>query len=248
MEGGRYRRGGFRPRVYVDVREERSPVPSILESLGVQVIPKQLPMGDYLVSDSIIVERKTSSDFAKSLFDGRLFEQASRLAEHYETVFIIVEGPPVPRRYRGRERSLYAAMAALQLDYGIRLMNTMDPKGTALVIESLARLSTREGGQRIVIHKKPRLSDVREWQLYILQSFPGIGRRTAERILERFGSLERFFTASKAEISKVEGIGEKRAEEIKKILMTPYKRSTGGGRRHASLDDFYRGEGEAGSG
>ncbi|BAN90369.1 ERCC4 domain-containing protein [Aeropyrum camini] len=248
MESGGGRSGGQRPRVYADVREEKSPVPAILESLGVRVIVRQLPMGDYLVSDSIVVERKTSNDFARSLFDGRLFEQASRLAEHYDIVFIIIEGPPVPRRYRGRERSLYASMVSLQLDYGVRIMNTMDPRGTALAIESLARFSSRGGGQRIVIHKKPRLSDIREWQLYILQSFPGIGRRTAERILERFGSLERFLTASKAEISKVEGIGEKRAEDIKRILMTPYRTSPSGAKRPASLEDFYKRGGEGDSG
>lgn len=230
--------GEKRVRVYVDVREERSPVPGLLRSLGVQVIVKQLPMGDYLVSDSIVVERKAGWDFARSLFDGRLFEQASRLASHYDRVYIIVEGRLVPGRYRGRERSLYAAVAALESEYGVRVLNSHDPQGTAYLIESLARLSSRGGGQRVVIHKKPRLSSVEEWQLYILQAFPGIGRKTAEKILERFGSLERFFTASKAEISKVEGLGDRRAEEIKRILVSPYRRRQGEGKPR-SLEDFY---------
>ncbi|MCE4616101.1 MAG: helix-hairpin-helix domain-containing protein [Aeropyrum sp.] len=225
-----------RPRVYVDVREEKSPIPVILERLGVQVIRRQLPMGDYLVSESTVVERKTSVDLAKSLFDGRLFEQVSRLAEHYDKVFLIVEGRPIPGRYRGRERSIYGAIVRLELEYDVRIINTVDPSGTAFVIEALARQESR-GGQRIVIHKKPRLSSPEEWQVYILQSFPGIGRKTAERILERFGSLYNFFTAPKAEISRVEGVGEKKAEDIKRILLTPYKGSKRG--KHRSLEDFY---------
>ena len=236
--------GEGKVRVYVDVREERSGVPGILESLGVMVIFKQLHMGDYLVSEDIVVERKSSVDFAKSLFDGRLFEQASRLSEHYSQVYFIVEGGVVPRRYKGRERSFYGALVALLMDFGVRVIYTDSRESTAYVIYSLARRAAQGGGQRIVIHKKPKIDDIREWQLYILQSFPGIGRRTAEKLLETFGSLEAFCRASIAELSRVEGVGDKRAELIKRILVTPYRRQASK-RRSISLEDFYREGGDS---
>ena len=227
-----------RPRIYVDIREEKSGVPDVLESLGVIVVKKQLPIGDYLLNEDTIVERKTSYDYAKSLFDGRLFDQVARLVEAYSNVYLVIEGPLIPRRYRGRERQLYASLAALTAEYGARVVHTGGPRETAYFLESLARKIGVEG-QRIVIQKKPKLGDLREWQLYIVQSFPGVGPKTAERILEKFGSIERFCTASIAELSKVEGVGEKRAEEIKKILVTPYKRRQGAKRKPATLEDFY---------
>ncbi len=230
-----------KPRIYVDVREEKSGVPSILESLGALVIKKPLPMGDYLVAEDIVVERKSSYDFANSLFDGRLFEQASRLAEHYDHVYFIVEGRVVPRRYRGREASFYGALAALTLEYNVKVIYTEDEVGSAHAIMALARKALASRGQRIVIHRKPKLEDVREWQLYILQAFPGIGRKTAEKLLETFGSLEGFCKASIAELSRVEGVGERRAEVIKRILVTPYKPRQGRQKR-ATLEDFYTGE------
>ncbi len=233
-----------RPRIYVDVREEKSGVPSILESLGALVIKTSLPMGDYLISDSVVVERKSSYDFANSLFDGRLFDQASRLTEHYEHVYFIVEGRIVPKRYRGREASLYGALAALTMDYNVKVIYTEDEVGSAHAIMALARRVTSSGGQRVVIHRKPKLDDLREWQLYVLQAFPGIGRKTAERILEAFGTIEAFCRASIAELSRIEGVGERRAELIKRILVTPFKSSP---RRHRAptLEDFYsKGDGE----
>ncbi len=224
-----------RPRIYADVREEKSGIPALLESMGVIVVRKQLPMGDYLINEDTVVERKSSWDYAKSLFDGRLFEQASRLVDHYSNVYLVVEGPLVPRRYRGRERQLYASLAALTAEYGVRVVHTSGAQETAYFLEALARKVGIEG-QRIVVHRKQRLGDVREWQLYILQSFPGIGPRMAERILEHFTTLERFCTASIAELSRVDGLGEKRATEIKRVLVTPYKRKA---RRAATLDAFY---------
>ncbi len=229
-----------KPRIYADVREEKSGIPSLLESLGVIVVRKQLPMGDYLINEDTVVERKTSWDYAKSLFDGRLFEQVSRLSEHYPSVYLVVEGPLVPRRYRGRERQLYASLAALTAEYGVRVIHTGGPQETAYFLEALARRVGVEG-QRIVVHRKQRLSDIREWQLYIVQSFPGVGPKTAERILEHFGTLERFCNASIAELSRIEGLGERRAGEIKRVLATPYKRKK---QKATTLEAFYREGGE----
>jgi len=36
----------------------------------------RLVAGDYRVEESVLIERKTASDFAQSLVTGRLFEQA----------------------------------------------------------------------------------------------------------------------------------------------------------------------------
>ncbi len=224
--------------VYADVREEKSGVPRLIEARGILVVRKQLPVGDYIVSGEAVVERKSAYDFAHSLFDGRLFEQASRLSESYPIVVYIVEGDPFRvRRFAGRREQLTAALVALTLDYNVKVIYSVGPDHTASIIASLAKRMQQSGRRGVVIHKKPKLSSTREWQLYILQSFPGIGPKTAERILERFGSIEAFVRASMSEIAKVPGIGEKKAEEIKRILMAKYSREAGR-KPKTTLDDF----------
>lgn len=226
--------------IYADVREERSGIPDILKSSGVMVALKQLTVGDYLISGEVVVERKSAHDFARSLFDGRLFDQARRLTESYPVAVYIVEGDPLRLyRYQDKVKQLTAALVALIIDFNVRVVYSEGPWHTAMIIESLAKRSL-QGGRSVTIHKKPKLESTREWQLYIVESFPGIGPKTAERILETFGSIERFVNASIVELSKVPGLGEKKAETIKRILKSPYK--PGGGRRGGSLEDYVGGE------
>jgi ERCC4-type nuclease len=80
------------PVVYVDERERSSKVPQLLIEKGVTVIFKFLDVGDYVISNRIGIERKTAIDFAKSIADGRLFDQASRLLQTFEKAIIVIEG------------------------------------------------------------------------------------------------------------------------------------------------------------
>ncbi len=223
--------------IYADIREEKSGIPSLLEREGLLVVRKQLDIGDYVISDKIVVERKTATDFAHSLFDGRLFDQASRMSEAFPIIVYVVEGNPFRlRRYRSRLTQLTSAMVALAVDFNAKILFSEGPSHSATIIGSLARRANTVR-KPVTLHKKPKLSSIREWQLYIVESFPGIGAKTAERVLEHFGTIERFVNASIVELSRVPGIGEKRAELIKTILKTPYKPGTGK-KRGGTIEDF----------
>ncbi|MGC9072055.1 MAG: ERCC4 domain-containing protein [Acidilobus sp.] len=231
-----------RPRVYADVREESSGVPNMLEKLGVMVIRRQLPEGDYLIPDDVVVERKSASDFVSSLFDGRLFEQSSRLAEGHEEVYYLIEGDLFReiRLWPSRRRQLLGALVTLVAVYGVKLLWSPSREESAELIAALAMKTQESRAGPVVINKKPRLGSPREWQLYVLQAFPGVGAKTAERILQKFGSLEGFFNASVAELASVEGLGESKAARIKEIIKAPYVKRTG---NRTTLDRFYQGEG-----
>jgi len=51
----------------------------------------RLAAGDYLINDEVLVERKTMSDFAASLVDGRLFPQVARLAHSRYRSLLLIE-------------------------------------------------------------------------------------------------------------------------------------------------------------
>lgn len=67
--------------VVVDDRESQGGVLRALSAMeGVQVVTSRLPVGDYLVDDKLLFERKTLTDLVHSIKDGRLFRQCLRLA------------------------------------------------------------------------------------------------------------------------------------------------------------------------
>ncbi|MEN3000094.1 MAG: ERCC4 domain-containing protein [Acidilobaceae archaeon] len=220
-------------RVYADYREEQSGIPSMLEKMGVVVIRENLPAGDYLLPGDLVVERKTAEDYVNSLHDGRLFDQARRVLESYDNLLLIVEGDlERTARMRGREKHVISSIASLLLE-GVKVVSSSGPKYTAQLLEALARKSSETRGKRVVIHRKPKLESLREWQLYVVSSFPGVGEKMAEKILEHYGTVEAFCLSSMSELQRI--VGEKRAERIKTILKARYGEEEKRGR---SLEDY----------
>jgi Fanconi anemia group M protein len=63
-----------------------------------------------------------------------------------------------------------------------------------------------------------RLKGKKKRQAFILQGLPGIGAKTAKRLLNAFGSVEAVIRASSEELQSIEGIGQKSAERIRWIV------------------------------
>ncbi len=213
--------------IYVDERERGSEVPRKLMALGATVIFKVLDVGDYVVSERVGVERKSSTDFLKSLVDGRLFDQAKRLLEVFEKPVLIVEGSlgRALKMMNVNRRAVLGAQIALSIDMGVPTLFTRDPSETAELILILAKREQGKEHRFKSIHvKKPRIGSVEEWQLYIMQCFPHVGPKIARRILEIYGSIRNFCSnASLSELARIEGLGEKKASEIIQILHAVYK-------------------------
>lgn len=54
------------------MREFRSTLPSILHAAGIEVIPATLQVGDYVITPTMCVERKSIPDLLQSFKSGRL--------------------------------------------------------------------------------------------------------------------------------------------------------------------------------
>jgi DNA excision repair protein ERCC-4 len=89
--GGRIVAAAGKPRVVVDVREFRSSLPSLVNGSGMDIIPCMLTVGDYVLTPDICVERKSISDLIGSLANGRLFNQAESMQEHYKSPMLLIE-------------------------------------------------------------------------------------------------------------------------------------------------------------
>ncbi|GBC74555.1 DNA integrity scanning protein DisA [archaeon HR05] len=228
-----------RLRIVVDEREKRSMVPDALKELGANVEYAVLDVGDYLVYGNCCIERKSVDDLINSIYDARLFIQVDEMLKHYSRSVVIVEGSSEDIEGMDKPNVLYSALASLAVEYRVPVVYTPSYLHTALAIVALAKhCSSKEDAYREPLLKRIRKSKdglLREQQLSIIASLPGIGSRLASRLLERFGSPINIFNASTADLARVEGIGYAKARKIRYALDTSISSKF---TRHNLLDDY----------
>ena len=209
-------------RIVVDDREKKSGIPDLLKSVGLNVEMKTLPIGDYIVAPETIVERKSIRDLLASVFDGRLFDQCSRLKENFEHPIILMEGNVDEiEEITDNPLIFYGALSTVVIDFKIPVIPTPSAAHTAKLLVSMC--SRKDIPKGPFLKKIKKSSDLEKQQLSSLCSLPGIGEKFAVRMLEKFGTPLRVFTATTSELAKVEGLGESRAKKIKKVLDTKNK-------------------------
>ena len=209
-------------RIIVDDREKKSGIPELLKSVGLNVEMKTLPIGDYIVAPETIVERKSIRDLMASVFDGRLFDQCTRLKEHFEHPIVLMEGNVDEiEEITDNPLIFYGALSTVVLDFKIPVIPTPSAAHTAKLLVSMC--SRKDAPKGPYLKKIKKSSDLERQQLSSLCSLPGVGEKFAVRLLEKFGTPLKVFTATTADLAKVEGLGEARAKKIKKVLDTKSK-------------------------
>ena len=209
-------------RIVVDERERKSGIPDLLKGIGINLEIKTLPIGDYIVAPETVVERKTISDLVSSIFDGRLFDQCNRLKENFQFPIILIEGDVAEiEKLVENPFVFYGAVSSIVTNFKIPIISTPNASHTAKLLVSMCSRKDLPNGP--FIKKIRKSNDLQRQQLSVLCSLPGIGEKTARRILEKFGTPLKAFNVSITELSKISGLGEARAKKIKKMLETKSK-------------------------
>lgn len=206
------------PHIVVDDREARGPAISELQKLGAQVELRRLPVADFLLSEQVAVERKTPADFEASVMDGRLFDQARNLVESYPKPLLVVTGNKFERL---SGVALRGALLSLALDYRLPVVFVTDEASLARMLFHAAQREQSEKKANPLRVEKRAFTDT-DCQRFIVESLPGVGPELARRLLEKFGRVENVFTATEEELMQVEGMGEQRAEAIRKVMEGRY--------------------------
>lgn len=187
--------------VLVDSREPTIIVEQ-LRQLDMNVTTKQLVLGDYILSDRLVVERKTGTDFAQSLFDNRLFSQVHQMIENFEEVIMILEDYDDPRII---DKSISGALAYLILRRGISVIPSSGHKHTASIIERLASWEQEDKMDPILSRVAAKKMSLEEKREFLIQGLEGVGRKTAQLLLTYFEKPIEVFGAilsSKVEMTK----------------------------------------------
>jgi DNA excision repair protein ERCC-4 len=218
-------------RIVVDEREKNSQIPHLLKIMGVFVDYEQLKVGDYIVSSETAIERKTIHDLINSIYDGRLFIQCSELINHYSKPFIIIEGNITDLDNREKMdfdsklivdkiRIAYDTLIKIALDFRIPILYTPSIYYTAELLIHLASNPLKNKDDGPLLKKIKKSNPFYIQQLYVLSSLPGIGPKLATRLLEKFHSPNNVLNASIADLARVPGLGNMRAEKIRRLLDT----------------------------
>jgi DNA excision repair protein ERCC-4 len=212
-------------RVVVDERERASGVPDELSKLNVRVYFSKLPVGDYILSPEIAVERKTVQDLLSSVYDSRLFYQAASIAAAYSKPYLLIEGDSKEVGKLARNlKSYYGAIANITLAYGLRVLYTANREETAIAIAELLNHARAKPAARMPREVPPRSKSASQQQVYLVSALPGIGGRLAEKLLLKYGTPRRVLSLTAGELTLTPGIGWKRAERIKQILDSKFSR------------------------
>lgn len=209
-------------KIIIDDRERKSGIPELLQSIGLNIEMKTLPVGDYIVAPETVVERKNIRDLLASIFDGRLYEQCSRLKENFENPIVLMEGN-VDEIDEITENPLifYGAISSVLIDFKIPIIPTPNAEHSAKLLVSMCSRKDNQKGP--FLKKIKKSNNIENQQLSILYSIPGVGEKFAKRMLEEFGTPLKVFSASASELAKIDGFGETRAKKMKSILKSKNK-------------------------
>ena len=210
-------------KVVVDHREVPSGVVDELRQLGVDIEARQLSVGDFVLSDRVVVERKSVGDFLQSIVDKRLLAQAELLRKTFERPILILEGKGLYSRRAIHPNAIRGALAALAVDFGISILPTRDEKETAMTLVAIARREQVTECREVAVRGERKGLTLPERQRFVVEGLPGVSAVLAKRLLEHFGTAENVMRASDEELKQVHGIGREKAKEIRKILTSIYK-------------------------
>jgi len=209
-------------KIIVDAREKSGAIMAFLrERCDIEL--RNLPEGDYLLSDRVCVERKTVQDFLQSIIDKRLMGQMTDLRRNFQIPVLIIEGTDSLYSLRNiHPNAVRGTLASLAVDFDVPVIPSESEEDTANILYAMARREQEDNRRPVSLRtdRKPQL--LYEKQRFIVESLPNVSAVLAERLLNRFGSVERVFQASQEELEEVEGIGSKKAQEIIKVVKNRY--------------------------
>lgn len=207
--------------IKADYREKGSQVLKELLNEDVNINLESLSIGDFHLSENVVVEFKTVKDFIDSIIDGRILGQAKELKQYYKP-FIIIQGEEdLYSQRRIHPNAIRGMIATLVLGFKIPIIQTKNAKDTAGFLIQIAKKEQLETGNDWQMHTAKPLND-KEIQEYIVSSIPDIGPKLAPELLKHFKTIKALANASEKELKEIALIGPKKAKRIKELMDKEY--------------------------
>ncbi len=212
--------------IFADTREQASTVIRELSLYeDVKIITKQMDVGDFVIGNEMVIERKTTEDFLSSLMDGRLLGQLANMSEAYAHPLILLEGKPEDlfTLRNIHEHAIIGMLSSIALNYRIPILFTRDAKDSAKYIYLMAKREQQGKDRDIRLRIGRKGLSMPERQQYLVEGLPGVGPSLAKSLLQHFQSIRALSNAELDELKEVEKIGPKKAAGILNVLTAPFE-------------------------
>jgi len=209
------------PYIIADDREDKKLLKILSERSNIKI--NRLDVGDYILSNRIGIERKSSNDFIESLIKGTLFSQVLSLSNTFEVPMLIVEGEDVYSIRNMDKKSIRGAIISAMIDFRVRVIFTKNPEETASFLVDISLREQKEKDRAPTIRGEKKVMSLKEKQLFIVEGLPEVSSVLSRRLLRKFGSIFGVFNADEIELKGVEGVGEIKAKKIREIIDSQYE-------------------------
>ena len=206
-------------KIIIDYREKNSLVVSELAKFGFEIEFKELKVSDYIVND-VAIERKTVSDFISSMKNKRLVKQLEEM-QQYKNKLLIIEGIEEQELYTDSEdrigmhpNAIRGFLLSILLKHKVPIIFTKNYEDTAKFILILSKRSSKE----MSLNVAKKTLNKKEQMQFIIEGFPGIGPKTAKKLLKKFKTIKNIIDASQEELKEI--IGKK--SEVFRIVEENY--------------------------
>ncbi|MFB6084336.1 MAG: DEAD/DEAH box helicase [Halorientalis sp.] len=192
---------------------------------GVETRLETLAVGDYVLSDRVVVERKTVGDFLDTLTGGdrSMFEQVGDAARHYARPVVIIEGGGLYGERNVHPNAVRGALSSLAVDFGASVLRTDGEDDTADLLEVIATREQEQADREVSVHGEKQSKTLAEQQEYVVAAIAEVGPVTARSLLDHFGSVEAVMTANEDALQDVDGVGAVTAERIREVVGSDYE-------------------------
>ncbi len=209
------------PDIIADDREDKKLLKILSEKSNIKI--NRLDVGDYILSNRVGIERKSSNDFIESLIKGTLFPQILSLSNTFEVPMLIVEGEEVYSIRNMDKKSIRGAIISAMVDFRVRVIFTKNPEETANFLVEISLREQKEKDRIPTIRGEKKVMSLKEKQLFIVEGLPEVSSVLSRRLLRKFGSIFGVFNADEIELKEVEGVGEIKAKKIREVIDSQYE-------------------------
>lgn len=214
--------------VIIDSREAELIIQSKLilgDKMDEFVKIEPLHLGDIMISDKIIIERKQWSDLASSIIDGRYKEQSARLLQAKEEGYIIyyfLEGNlDLYKPYGITKDTLRSCVFSLTYEKGFFVVMSKSPRESVeyiLKFQQKYQKSTSTTITNTIVSKKKNSQITKEniSELMLCQ-IPGISTTTSRILLTQMNTLQDIIMKLETNISLFEEFSYLKDDKPKKL-------------------------------
>mgnify|MGYP001170724061 FL=1 len=233
--------------ITVDHRESNSSLPSLLKLHGHDISLEHLIVGDIKISERVLIERKSARDLVDSIIDGRLIHQARKLQTAVARPLLVVEsmendrlhpnaifgamawltldlGLPVIMTGSIEQTARFISVVAKRESRVTDLVmanprkRSRDSEKSAIKAAAAEIMSIINGERESGFLSKKWEKEIVSQRIRILSELPGIGRLTAERIMQEAKDIVGLCSMSEQDMVEIDGVSHNQAKSLYRFL------------------------------